>query len=155
MTAAMESQTSLTTTRFGEVPFDPAEIVEFPWGVPGFANLRRFVALAIADQPDFIWFQSVEDAAVALPAADPWVWFAQYEPRLPAYAIAALELDEPDDYTVLCVVDPGSDATEMTMNLLAPIVVNLKTRKARQIMLEGSRYGVRAPVPRALTAESV
>jgi flagellar assembly factor FliW len=155
MTAAMESQTSLKTTRFGEIPFDNAEVVEFAWGVPGFANLRRFVALSTDDQPEFIWFQSIEDAAVALPTADPWVWFAEYEPRLPAYAVAALELDQPDDYTVLCVVDPASERGQMTMNLLAPIVVNLKTRKARQIMLEGSRYGVRTPVPHVLTAESV
>ena len=151
----MESQTSLTTTRFGDVPIEMTEIVEFPWGVPGFAHLRRFVALSTDDQPQFIWFQSVDDAAVALPTADPWVWFPEYEARLPAYAIAALHLNEPDDYTVLCVVDPANENADMTMNLLAPIVVNLTTRRARQIMLEGSHYGVRAPIPQRVTAETV
>ena len=40
-------------------------------------------------------------------------------------------------------------ATEMTMNLLAPIVVNLRTRIGRQVTLEAGGYSVRAAVPRA------
>ena len=40
------------------------------------------------------------------------------------------------------------DAGEMTMNLMAPIVVNLKTRRARQVMLENSGYSVRTAIPR-------
>ena len=40
----------------------------------------------------------------------------------------------------------------MTMNLMAPIVVNMRARKARQVMLENSGYSVREPIPRK-TAE--
>jgi flagellar assembly factor FliW len=36
----------------------------------------------------------------------------------------------------------------MTMNLIAPVIVNLKTRRGRQIMLENSGYAVREPIPR-------
>jgi flagellar assembly factor FliW len=36
----------------------------------------------------------------------------------------------------------------MTMNLMAPIVVNLKTRRARQVVLDGSNYSVKEPIPR-------
>ena len=37
---------------------------------------------------------------------------------------------------------------EMTVNLMAPVVINLRTRKARQIMLDGSNYSPREPMPR-------
>jgi flagellar assembly factor FliW len=33
-----------------------------------------------------------------------------------------------------------SDPTAMTVNLMAPIAVDLKTRRARQLVLEDSRY---------------
>jgi flagellar assembly factor FliW len=155
MTVTMESQQStFETTRFGQVTFAEADVIEFPWGMPGFANLRRFLALSLAEQPNFVWLQSLEDAAVALPTADPWQIFPNYDPRLPGYATAALELENPDDFTLLCVVVVTNRAQEMTMNLLAPVVVNLKTRRARQVMLENSGYSVREAIPRKETAET-
>jgi flagellar assembly factor FliW len=151
----MESQHStFVTTRFGEVSFTDTDVIEFPWGIPGFASLRRFLALSLAEQPNFVWLQSLEDGAVALPTADPWQVFPTYEPRLPGYATVALELEQPDDFTILCVVVVTKDAQEMTMNLMAPIVVNLKSRRARQVMLESSGYSVREPIPRKETAET-
>lgn len=141
-------QQTFVTTRFGEVTFAESDVIEFPWGLPGFTDLRRFLALSLAEQPNFVWLQSLEDGAVALPAGDPWQVFPSYDPRLPAYATAALQLEQPDDFTILCVVVVTKEAADMTMNLMAPIVVNLKTRRARQVMLENSGYSVREPLPR-------
>jgi flagellar assembly factor FliW len=43
----------------------------------------------------------------------------------------------------------------MTMNLMAPIVVNLRTRQARQVMLENSGYSMKEAVPRKASGEAV
>ncbi len=67
--------------------------------MPGFADLRRFLALSLAEQPNFVWLQSLEDPAIALPAADPWQIFPDYEPRMPAYATEALQLHDAEDFT--------------------------------------------------------
>ncbi len=150
MQTTMESPATKTivTSRFGEVSFAETDVFEFPWGLPGFADQRRFLALSLAEQPNFVWLQSIDDPKVALPASDPWAIFPDYDPRLPGYATEALELQSAEDFTVLCVVVVTKEAEEMTMNLMAPIVVNLKTKRARQVMLENSRYSVRTPVPR-------
>ncbi len=148
MSTTMESQQSIATTRFGTVTFTETEAIEFPWGIPGFDHLRRFLALSLAEQPNFVWLQSLDDPSVALPACDPWQIFPDYNPKLPGYAVAALHIENPDDFTILCVVVVTKDAETMTMNLLAPIVINLKTRRARQVMLENSGYSVREPLPR-------
>jgi flagellar assembly factor FliW len=149
METAMESpKTTIVTPRFGEVEFTDTDVIEFPWGLPGFSDLRRFLALSLSDQPNFIWLQSVDEPGTALPAADPWQIFADYEPKLPAYATEALELHSAEDFTILCVVVVTKGAEEMSINLMAPIVVNLKTRRARQVMLENSGYSVRTPIPR-------
>ena len=149
MEIAMESPTTtIETTRFGQVTFSPSDVIEFPWGLPGFSDLRGFLALSLPEQPSFVWLQSVDDPKIALPAADPWQVFSDYEPRLPVYATETLDLRSPEDFTILCVVVVTKDAEEMSMNLLAPIVVNLKTNRARQVMLENSNYPVKAPMPR-------
>lgn len=142
------SPAAIVTTRFGEVTFTAEEAIEFPWGLPGFPHLQRFLALSLAEQPSFIWLQSIDDAKIALPAADPWTIFADYEPRLPAYATESLEITSPEDFSILCIVVVTEDAAEMTMNLLAPVVVNLKNRRARQVMLDNSNYSARTPIPR-------
>ncbi|HZT11295.1 MAG TPA: flagellar assembly protein FliW [Candidatus Baltobacteraceae bacterium] len=139
---------TIETTRFGTVQYAETDIIEFPWGLPGFSGLQRFLALSLAEQPNFVWLQSVDDPRIALPAADPWQIFGDYDPRLPVYATDTLQLRDPSDFTLLCVVVVTKDAEELTMNLLAPIVVNLKTNRARQVMLENSSYSVRTPIPR-------
>lgn len=152
MIAAMEAMKERTLTidlpRFGACTYTESEIIEFPWGLPGFPNQQRWLALTVDTQPSFVWLQSLDDVKVALPCADPYHIFEQYEPVLPAYAAAALEIEHPGDFTILCVVVVSEGAAEMSMNLLAPIVVNLRTRRGRQIMLENSRYSVREAIPR-------
>jgi flagellar assembly factor FliW len=134
--------------RFGECSYLESEVIEFPWGLPGFGQLRQFVVLQVNGQEGFIWLQSLDDLNVALPLADPWSIFEDYDPHLPQYAKVALSLEHAEDFIILCVVVVTKNAEEMTMNLLAPVVVNLKTRIGRQVMLESSDYSVRAPIPR-------
>lgn len=150
METTMESPQTMTvqTSRFGEVSFTETDVFEFPWGLPGFSDQRRFLALSLAEQPSFVWLQSLDDPALALPAADPWQIFEEYEPRLPGYATEALELHSAEDFTILCVVVVTKGAEQMTMNLMAPVVLNLKTRRGRQVMLENSPYTVKTPIPR-------
>ncbi len=152
MTVPMEAMEDRTATielpRFGECTYAENEIIEFPWGLPGFPNLRRWLALSVETQPNFVWLQSLDDLKVALPATDPFALFENYDPKLPPYAAAALEIEHPGDFTVLGVVIVSEGAEEMSINLLAPVVINLRTRRGRQIMLENSGYSVREPIPR-------
>jgi flagellar assembly factor FliW len=136
------------TTRFGACAYREAEVLSFPWGLPGFAQLRRFIVLQGADTPQFLWLQSLEEANVALPLVDPWSVFDDYDPHLPNYARIALDLQNPDEFTILAVCVVGRDAREMTVNLLAPVVVNLRTRIGRQVTLDTGNYSVRTPMPR-------
>lgn len=150
--AVVDPTTTVDLPRFGEFTYAESEVFEFPWGIPGFSKLHRFVAIQLDEQPNFIWLQSLDDVNVALPAASPWSIFSEYDPQLPAYATTALELRSPEDFAVLCVVVVTNNAQEMTMNLLAPIVINLKTRRGRQITLESGDYSVRTKIPRTFDA---
>ncbi|MHB8177309.1 MAG: flagellar assembly protein FliW [Vulcanimicrobiaceae bacterium] len=145
---AQADQITVTLPRFGDFTYAEQDVIRFPWGLPGFALLRRWLAVSLPSQPNFVWLQSLDDLNVALPTADPWLVFESYDPKLPPYAVAALEIRDAGEFTILCVVVVTGEAQEMTMNLLAPIVVNLRTRLARQIMLENAPYSVREPMPR-------
>jgi len=147
-----EREITVELPRFGSCSYRESEVLSFPWGLPGFASLRRFIALNLEGQEKFVWLQSLDDPSVAIPTADPWTIFADYAPHLPPYATSSLELRGPDDFATLCVVVVTPGAAEMTMNLLAPVVVNLRTRTGRQITLETGGYSVRTPIPRKAPA---
>lgn len=143
-----DREITLELPRFGTCTYRESEVLLFPWGLPGFASLRRFIAINLEGQEKFVWLQSLDEPTVAIPTGDPWQIFADYEPQLPHYATTSLDIQNPEDFVALCVVVVSAGAAEMTMNLLAPIVVNLRTRIGRQVMLEKGDYAVRTPIPR-------
>jgi flagellar assembly factor FliW len=140
--------------RFGTCTYNEADIFVFPWGLPGFDNLKAFIVLQLETQDQILWLQSLDDLAIALPLGDPWTFFPDYDPHLPGFAKLSLGLDRPEDFTTLAVM-VGTDGGPTFMNLMAPIVINLKSRIARQVPLEGSSYTVATeiPVPEALAKE--
>lgn len=145
MEAITEPTTTVDFPRFGTCTYREAEVLAFPWGLPGFPDCQRFLALSVG-AGTILWLQSLDDVKVALPVADPWQFFPEYDPRLPGFARLSLALDRPEDFALLAVtIIPESG--QATMNLLAPIVVNLRTRVARQVTVEGDDYSVRTPVP--------
>lgn len=147
-TPETEQSTLVHFPRFGEFTYRESDVIEFPWGMPGFTHLHRWLFLTLDSQPSFVWLQSLDDSGVALPTANPWMIFEDYDPVMPAYAFAALEIQNAAEFTYLCAMVVSEGAQEMTMNLVAPIIVNLRTRKATQVTLEGTPYTVREPIPR-------
>ncbi len=144
--APAEGATTVESPRFGTVTYAESEVLVFPWGIPGFDDLRSFLLLSLESQEQLLWLQSLDDVGVALPLCDPWQFFPEYEPKLPGFARLSLDLERPEDFVILCVtVVPESGP--IFLNLMAPIVVNLRTRVARQIALEGSTYSVATQVP--------
>jgi flagellar assembly factor FliW len=139
--------------RFGSCTYNEADIFVFPWGLPGFDGLRAFIVLQLETQDQILWLQSLDDLSVALPLGDPWTFFPDYDPKLPAFARLSLDLGNADDFTIMAVM-VGTDGGPTFMNLMAPLVLNLKNRIARQVPLEGSGYTVamKIPVPEAIAA---
>jgi flagellar assembly factor FliW len=140
--------TTIDLPRFGEMTYAETDVIAFPWGLPGFPTSRRWLLLSLETQPGFVWLQSLDEVKTALPTIDPCLVFEDYDPKLPAYAFVALEVKDAADFTTLCVVVVTENAEEMTVNLMAPIIVNLRTRRARQVLLDNSSYSVREPIPR-------
>jgi flagellar assembly factor FliW len=154
---SMEAQKTTTVDfpRFGEFTFAEDEVLSFPWGLPGFPTQTRWIALNLESQQGIVWLQSLDDVKVAIPTMNPWLVFEDYDPKLPPYAFATLDIRDAGEFAVLSVVVATANAEEMTMNLMAPIVVNLRTRKGRQIMLDNSPYSVRESIPRTGQAGAV
>ena len=140
----IDVQPVLRTTRFGEIPIDHARIFDFPDGLLGFPDAKHFLAMDVDDDPDMYWLQCVDDGALAFLAISPWQYFPEYEPDIDENEQRALELDQADDATVLCLLTVDRDADLITANLLGPLVLNTAAKRGRQVVLADVRWPISA-----------
>lgn len=134
----------VATSRFGVVEIEPAEMLNFPEGLPGFEHLREFFFHPIPDNPAFIWLQAVKDPDVAFLLVDPFLFFPGYEVEIPEGLREELKIREPADVLVLAVVTvPNGDVRRMTANLVAPVIINRAARLGKQYIMEGTQYTTR------------
>ena len=122
--------------------------ITFVRPIPGFADLQRFVLFRLdGDEASPISeLRSVERPEVRFVVATPGVFFSDYAIELDEQDCESLGLTEAADALILTVLTVGRDAASTTANLLAPIVINAKTRDAVQVILTGSDWPVRAPL---------
>jgi flagellar assembly factor FliW len=117
--------------------------------LPGFPGLRDF-ALVPADSAGLLfWLQSVTPDGprfLAVPAAP---FFPDYAPALPRAACAELGIADAASGELYCLITvPDGDVTAATANLRAPLVVNPRTHRARQIVLTDGVHPIREPLRR-------
>lgn len=122
----------IETTRFGTVAIEVDDILLFPQGLVGFEKCRHWVLLADDDNESLGWLQCVNHAEVALPVISPRRFLPDYKVRLQRGQILPLELTQFDQAFVLTIVGRGDD--ELTVNLKAPLILNLDRRLGRQVV---------------------
>lgn len=122
----------LRTTRFGALSVEPHDLLNFPNGLIGFEECRQWLLLCDAGNDALGWLQSVARPETALPIVSPRRFVPDYRFRIYRSALAPLELATMEDAQVLTVV--GRHDGRLTLNLKAPIVINLRARLGRQLV---------------------
>ena len=120
------------TTRFGRLEIDPDDRLLFPAGVLGLEDCREWVLLADAENDALGWLQSLVRREIALPVVSPRRFVPGYQLRVARSESAPLELAEPTQGQVLVIV--GKNETGITLNLKAPLVVNVPRHAGRQVI---------------------
>ena len=134
-------------TRFGEVEYDPENLLHFPAGLIGLPNLRRFVVMPNKKKGPLFWIQSIDDPDIAFVLTDPTNFFLDYLLEPDTSERQSLHIDENDECFVLTVVTVPPDQN-ITLNLAAPIFFAPKSNRAIQVIMEGAAYSSKTPLPK-------
>ena len=118
--------------------YEDRDLLAFSEGLIGFPEMRRAVLIPLAGCEPFCWLASVEDEKARFIVVNPQQIFADYQPDL--------ETSEFEVQT-LAIVKVSSDWRKTTVNLRAPIFVNPETRRAAQIILDKTEYGLAETLP--------
>lgn len=129
----------IKTERFGELEADPSTFIKFGAGLYGFPEARNFLMIETSDGNEFRWLQCVEKPSLAFLVTDPTLYYPDYPAALAAEhpLIGAAQ----QEYQVLSVVTVERSPRRVTVNLAAPITVNVPRREGAQIILARGGYG--------------
>jgi len=128
------------TVRFGELDIPEEATLEFPAGIFGFPKLRRCCLVPYGPTRGLRWLQSLDDPPLLFLTVEPYLVFPEYEAEVPEHEAAALGLTRPEEAAMLTLVTISPETEAVTTNLMAPIVINTKTRQGRQVIVEGDCY---------------
>ena len=131
----------VNTLRFGEIEIDEEKNVHFEDGIPAFEEEHEFVIIPYDDESPYVFLQSLATPDLAFLMTMPFVFFPEYEFELDDESQAKLGIEKQEEmliYSLLTI--PGGKVSDMTANLMAPVVINTTNMQARQIVLDKSRY---------------
>ena len=134
------STLTFESTRFGTVEIVADTVIEFPSGLIGLGG-SRFALVSADTDGAFHWLHSLDDAALALPVTNPWLFFGDYTVELSDADTERVGSENPD---VWVTVRAGSSPSDFSANLRAPILV--ADGRGHQVINEASDAPVRAPL---------
>jgi flagellar assembly factor FliW len=129
-------------------------ILNLDGGLVGFPEVRRFALVRIDPDTETLFRLRCLDAEnVEFVVAAPYPFFPDYAPEIDEPTARRLEIAAACDAMLLVVLTVGRTLATTTANLFAPIVVNVRTHQAAQILLSDSGYPLKEPLaPRAAPA---
>ena len=137
------------TKFFGEVELADEKVLEFPNGLIGFENYKKFAIMYDEESKGktrISWLQSLEEPLLALSVIDPLAIVEEYIPVIEDELLETLGNPADEDLLFLLAMTVPSDMTKVTANMKAPIIINAATKKGVQLIVENEDYPVKFSV---------
>ncbi len=131
----------IDSMRFGNIEISEQEIINFSEGLLGFEDEKQFCLVDPNDSTLILWLQSLKTPTICFPIIEPNFFTENSDFTIPQSDLANLEI-ETSNKLVFNILTIPSDATQISANLKAPIVINNSTRLAKQIVLQDNKLSV-------------
>ena len=146
----------INTLRFGTIEIDKSEIIIVPEGIIGFPDIKRYVILDIGKDTPFKLFQAVDEPTVGFVIIDPILFNPDYKVKIRKEDLYSLSAENLNEIVTAVIVTIPEDLYKMTANLRGPLLINLKSRLAKQLVLTDDTYTPRyLIIPRTESAQMI
>ena len=141
----------IDTLRFGQLSVDEKKLLSFQNGLPGLEECQEFAILQFEESNPLHWLQSTQKPDICLPIVNSFTICPNYAFDISDEDVEELALAGPEDvYVVSVVLIPEQNIEQMTVNLVAPIIINHRAGTAKQIIINSGEYNARFPVFQAI-----
>ena len=136
----------MTTPLMEPVADDEIPTLDMVQPLVGFPDRRRFALARLDDLGVVCDLRSLDDPDLRFVVMPPAPFCEDYAPEIDDTVADELGATDPSDLIALVVVTLGDTPTDATANLLAPVLVNHRTRRAGQYVLDDADWPLRAPL---------
>jgi flagellar assembly factor FliW len=134
----------VTTRHFGEIEYDPEQLITFPQGIPGFPDSSRYMLMSESpDEETFFWLQSVDEGDVAFTLMDVYKVLPEYDPHVDMEELDDLGNFDNKELAIYNIVVIPEYVRHMRVNLRAPIVMNMEEGLGKQVICTNEDYPIR------------
>jgi flagellar assembly factor FliW len=134
----------IETSRFGPVEVDENRLIRFPKGVLGFPDQCEYALVQTSEESGFYWLQACDRADLAFVVCDPRLFIPEYVVPVKLEELSQIGLTDPSAAQVFTIINKVDGM--LTGNLQGPLIINVETRQARQLVLSDKRYSTRHPL---------
>lgn len=129
---------TVETRLFGEITIADEKLITFPEGIVGFPFLEKFALIHDAENENapIMWLQSMDEPDFAMPVMEPNLVIEGYNPTVDDEHLAPVGELADDQIYVLVTLTVPPEIEKMSVNLKAPIVINMANNQAVQIIVE-------------------
>lgn len=132
----------IKTKPYGEIEVNEKQRVHIPEGIIGFEELIHYYLIDSKEGP-FYWLQAEGEPELAFLLVDPRIFMNNYKLAVKDSDLATLNLENKDDLLDFTIITVPEDHSKISANLMGPIIINRKTRKAKQVISENDEYTVK------------
>lgn len=128
---------------FGDIQFEPTQVVRFEDGLSGFEEEKEFLILNNTDVEEpvaFMWLQSAKNPDLAFVITIPFLLWPEYEVDVPDEVANKLQLKDPSDAAVYSIVKIQDKVDDLRVNLMGPIVINGKNHMGHQVVQYDTKW---------------
>lgn len=136
----------LNTKYHGVKEYEEKDIIEFRKGLPGFEELKKFILFPAEENEVFSILHSIEDKGLGIVVVSPFLFMKDYEFDLNQEKMKELEVKGHEEVLVLNTVTLNSKVEDITINLKAPIIININKKLGEQIILDNPNYAIKHPL---------
>ena len=137
----------INTTRFGEIEIDENRIIHFSEGLAGFPVDREYVLMEHKPGSPFMWLQSLTSPELAFVIMNPFQVYPNYLKDISPEEEKELKPGSNETVMIFGIVTiPEGKASESTVNLMGPVIIDSETKEGRQVILASSGYNHRHPL---------
>ena len=120
------------TTRFGLLSVQSQDEIVFAQGLIGLEDCRRWVMLTDSANPALGWLQNLEQGHIAVGVVSPRRFVPDYQLRVDRTDLRTLGLTTIRDAEVVVIASRQEGG--ITLNLRAPLVINVENRLGCQVI---------------------
>ncbi len=132
----------IESKNLGAIEYNVEDVIKFEKGLLGFEDETEFVIIR-NNETEFYYLQSVKNEFTTFILVDLKDVMSNYDPKVEMDFIKDLgEIDH--NLQVFNICNVKENLEELTVNLLGPIVINMDTKKGKQVVVSNDEgYSVK------------